>query len=192
MLNVKVADDSGKCLLTNLAAGIIWAVDNGASVINISIELKEYTPVLKEAVDYAWSKGALVIAAAGNDGNSLAVYPAAFDKCIAVTALQEDDSLAPLANHGDWVDVAAPGMDIYSTLPGDQYGYKHGTSFATAYVSGLAALLFSLATDTNGDGHLNDEVLRSIEDGCNALDTAGTGHGIINVSGSIAVLAPNS
>jgi thermitase len=188
LVNVKVADDDGRCQLSALTAGIIWAVDYGAKVINISIELKESTPELEAAVDYAWNKGALVIAAAGNDGSSLPVYPAACENCLAVTAIQENGTLAPLANYGDWVDVAAPGMDIYSTLPGNSYGYKHGTSFATAYVSGLAAVLFSLATDTNGDGKLNDEVRRAIEAGCDAIGIAGTGNGIINVAASVAAL----
>lgn len=192
LVNVKVADDNGKCQISALAAGIIWAVDNGARVINISIELKESTSGLKEAVDYAWNKGALIIAAAGNDGNSLPVYPASCEYCIAVTAIQENGALAPLANYGDWVDVAAPGLDIYSTLPGNSYGFKHGTSFATAYVSGLAALLFSMTADTNGDGQLNDEVRRAIEAGCDAIDIAGTGKGLINVAGSIAILALDS
>jgi subtilisin family serine protease len=80
-------------------------------------------------------------------------------------------------------------MDIYSTLPDNKYGYKHGTSFAAAYVSGLAALLFSMATDTNGDGKLNDEVRRAIEAGCDGIDIAGTGKGNINVANSIAELA---
>jgi thermitase len=188
LINVKVADDDGRCRLSALAAGIIWAVDYGARVINISIEIKESTPDLEKAIDYAWNKGALVIAAAGNDGNSLPVFPAACENCLAVTAIQENGTLAPLANYGDWVDVAAPGMDIYSTLPGNRYGYKHGTSFATAYVSGLAAVLFSLATDTSGDGKLNDEVRRAIETGCDALGIAGTGKGTINVAASVAAL----
>jgi subtilisin family serine protease len=188
LINVKVADDDGRCRLAALAAGIIWAVDYGAQVINISIELKESTPDLEKAIDYAWDQGALVIAAAGNDGNSLPVYPAACKNCLAVTAIQENGTIAPLANYGDWVDVAAPGMDIYSTLPGNSYGYKHGTSFATAYVSGLAAVLFSLATDTSGDGKLNDEIRRAIEAGCDALGIAGTGKGTINVAASVAAL----
>ena len=192
LVNVKVADDKGKCQISILAAGIIWAVDNGASVINISIELKGSTSELKKAMDYAWNNGAIIIAAAGNDGDSLAVYPASYENCLAVTAIQENGTLAPLANYGDWVDVVAPGLDIYSTLPGNRYGYKHGTSFATAYVSGLAALLFSMAADTNGDGKINDEVRRAIEAGCDAIDIAGTGKGSINVAGSIAELAVDS
>lgn len=186
LINVKVADDSGKCRVSALAEGIVWAVDNGARVINISIELKESVPELKEAVDYAWDSGVVIVAAAGNDGDSRPVYPAAYDNCIAVTAIREDGTLAPLANYGDWVDVAAPGFNIYSILPDNAYGYKHGTSFAAAYVSGLAALLFPVMTDADGDGWLNDEVRRAIETGCDAIDIAGTGWGLIDVAGSLA------
>jgi thermitase len=188
LINVKVADDNGKCQLSALAEGIIWAVDNGAGVINISIELKESTPELQEAVDYAWNSGVVIVAAAGNDGDSRPVYPAAYENCIAVTALREDGTLAPLANYGDWVDVAAPGFNIYSILPDNGYGYKHGTSFAAAFVSGLAALLFPVMTDTNGDGWLNDEVRRAIESGCDAIEVDGTGQGLTNVAGSLAEL----
>ena len=163
LLNIKVVDDKGRYQISELADGIIWAVNNGAKVINISIVSKEPGSELKEAVDYAWNKGAIVIAAAGNDGSERPVYPAAYENCVAVTAIQENGNLVPLANYGDWVDVAAPGFNIYSTLPSNNYGYRHGTSFAAAYVSGLAALLFPIVTDTNGDGRLNDEVRQAIE-----------------------------
>ena len=99
----------------------------------------------------------------GNEGSERPVYPAAYDNCVAVTAIRENGDLVPLANYSDWVDVAAPGFNIYSTLPDNSYGYRHGTSFATAYVSGLAALMFPATTDINGDGRLNDEVRQAIE-----------------------------
>jgi len=163
LLNVKVADDMGRCQASALAEGIMWAVNNGASVINISLEIKEPSPQLEEAVNYAWSCGSIIIAAAGNNGNQSPVYPAYYNNCVAVAAINQDDNLAPLSNYGDWVDVAAPGSDIYSTLPDNDYGYKTGTSFATACVSGIAALLFDVVTDANGDGRLNDEVRTVIE-----------------------------
>jgi thermitase len=165
LLNVKVADDLGRCQPSALAEGIVWAVDNGASVINISIEIKEPSPQLEEAINYAWSRGSIIIAAAGNSGNQSPVYPAYYKNCVAVAAINQDNNLAPLSNYGDWVDVAAPGSDIYSTLPENGYGYKTGTSFATACVSGIAALLFNVVTDANGDGRLNDEVRAVIETG---------------------------
>lgn len=186
LMNVKVADDKGRCQAAVVARGIIWAVDNGASVINISLELKEPSSELRDAVNYAWSRGAVIVAAAGNDGNELPIYPAYYENSIAVAATRENDKLAPLSNHGGWVDVAAPGFNIYSTLPDDDYGYASGTSFATAYVSGLAAALFSVVADTNGDGKLNDEVRAAIEAGCQEIDASGVGKGRIDATNSLS------
>jgi thermitase len=180
------------CRQSDLVQGIIWAVDNGARVINISIELSSYTAPLKEAVDYAWESGAIVIAAAGNEGNSEPVYPAAFDDCLSVTGVSKDLDRAPLANYGDWVDAAAPGFMIYGALPSDSYGYQHGTSFAAAYVSGLAARLFALAVDTNGNGKVNDEVREAILAGCRELPDEGAGRGLIDVSVSLDYLLSHS
>jgi thermitase len=163
LINVKVANDKGRCQASAVADGIIWAVNNEASVINISVELKEPSIDLESAVKFAWSQGAVIVAAAGNDGSQSPVYPAYYDGCIAVAGLKQDGSLAPLSNYGPWVDAVAPGFNIYSTLPQNGYGYKTGTSFATAYVSGLAALFFDLVVDSNGDGNLNDDVRAAIE-----------------------------
>ena len=185
LLNVKVADDMGRCQTSALAEGIVWAVDSGANVINISIEIRESSPGLEEAIDYAWGQGSLIVAAAGNDGSESPVYPAYYENCIAVAATKQDDKLAPLSNHSDWVDVAAPGLDIYSTLPENSYGPKTGTSFATAYVSGMAALLFDVVTDTNGNGRLNDEVRATIESGCQEIDIAGVGRGRIDAAKAV-------
>jgi thermitase len=180
LLNVKIADDTGSCRMTALIEGINWAVDSGASVINISIEFREPSPELAEAINYAWSQGSLVVAAAGNNGDGTSVYPACYDHCLAVAATTQNDELAPLSNHSDWVDVAAPGFSIYSTVPDNGYSYKSGTSFACAYVSGLAALLFDIMTDNNGDGKLNDEVRAAIEGGCEEISARGVGGGRID------------
>ena len=112
----------------------------------------------------AHQNGVIVVAAAGNGGTGTPVYPAAYEHCIAVTAVDDSGNLIPLANHGDWVDIAAPGYEIYSALPGNNYGYMYGTSFATAYVSGLAARLFPLIQDINNDGKVNDEVRQLLLD----------------------------
>ena len=181
LLNVKVADDRGRCQISDLVEGIIWAVDNGANVINISIEIKESSPELEGAIQYAWERGAIIVAAAGNDSNQEPVYPAYYEDCIAVAALKADNGLAPLSNWGDWVELAAPGYKIYSTLPGNEYGMETGTSFATAQVSGVAALLFSIAVDINNDGNLNDEVLAVIKASC-AEGIYSLGWGCMNVS----------
>jgi thermitase len=188
LMNVKVADDRGECCAEAVAAGIVWAVDNGANIINISLELKEPSAALQEAVEYAWNRGAIIIAAAGNDGSELPTYPAYYENCIAVAAITKDDQLVPLSNHGDWVDVAADGLNIFSTLPDNGHGYKTGTSFAAASVSHLAALLFEVATDKNGNGWLNDEVRVAIEAGCRRIGISGVGKGRIDIAKSLTVI----
>jgi thermitase len=188
LMNVKVADDQGRCHAEAMAAGIVWAVDNGANIINISLELREPSVALSEAIEYAWNRGAIIIAAAGNHGSGLPTYPACYENSIAVAALTEDDQLAPLSNHGDWVDVAAVGLNIFSTLPNNRYGYRTGTSFAVASVSHLAALLFGVATDKNGNGRLNDEVRAAIEAGCHWIGVSGVGKGRIDIVKSLTMM----
>lgn len=179
LMNVKVADDTGRCQTSVVAKGIIWAVDHGADVINISLCMKS-SPDLEEAVNYAWRQGVVIVAAAGNEGKSTPVYPAYYANCLAVAATDESDSLALLSGHGDWVDVAAPGFNIYSELPHNQYGYKSGTSSAVAHVSGVAALVFSVAEDANGNDLINDEVRQAIEDACYPINAEGMGKGRVS------------
>jgi thermitase len=182
LLNVKVADDRGRCNAEDLASGIIWATDRGADVINISIELKDTSAGLEDAIGYAWDRGVLIVAAAGNNSGRYAVYPAFYEETLAVTALKEDDGLSPLANGTGIVDVAAPGYQIFSTLPGNNYGYETGTSFAAANVSGLAALLFGLVSDNNGDNRLNDEVYELIISSSQTVPAGGTFWGKVDAA----------
>jgi len=179
LINVKVADDAGRCEEPVVARGIIWAVDHGAKVINISLSMKA-SPELAEAVNYAWSQGAILVAAAGNKGGAEPSYPAYYVNCFAVAGTNENNSLALLSSYGDWVDVAAPGFNIYSELPQNQYGYKTGTSAAGAHVSGVAALVFSVAEDDNGNGAVNDEVRWAIENSCTPIAVDGVGQGLVN------------
>jgi thermitase len=179
LMNVKVADDMGKCEPSVVAKGIIWAVDHGAKVINLSLSMVA-SPNLEKAVNYAWSRGAILIAAAGNKGGSEPSYPAYYDNCLAVAGTNENNSLALLSSYGDWVDVAAPGFNIYSELPQNQYGYKTGTSAAGAHVAGVAALVFSIAEDSNGNGAVNDEVRWAIENSCTPIAEDGVGQGLVN------------
>jgi thermitase len=184
-MNIKVADDYGVCHASDIAQGIRWAVDNGASVLNISLELRDFSKELEEAVDYAWSRGSIIVAAAGNDAGNTPAYPAFYRNCIAVSAIGQDDELAPLSNYGDWVDVAAPGYDINPSAPCNAYRYETGTSYAAAHVSGLAAILYTVAVDSNGNGRTNDEVRNAIENGCRKIKAEGTGYGAIDAFRSL-------
>jgi thermitase len=191
LMNVKVADDVGRCEPSVVARGIIWAVDHGAKVINLSLSMTA-SPDLEEAVNYAWNQGAILIAAAGNKGTSEPSYPAYYDNCLAVAGTNKNNSLALLSSYGDWVDVAAPGFNIYSELPQNQYGYKTGTSAAGAHVSGVVALVFGVAEDTNGNGAVNDEVRWTIENSCTPIAQDGMGQGLVNAFQAVTMIISSS
>jgi thermitase len=170
LMDVQVADAEGISDAGKVARGIIWAADHGAQVINVSIVIsKPYSP-LKDAVDYAWEKGCVIVAAAGNNNSTDPVYPAAYPNVIAVAATDKSDQLAGWSNRGDWVDVAAPGVEIYSSLPDNCYCYKSGSSFSTALVSAEAALLFNRAVDINNNSQINDEVCQYLLNNCDRID----------------------
>jgi thermitase len=191
IMNVKVLGDTGSGAYSWIASGIIWAANNGAEIINLSLGGSSKSSTLADAVNYAWSKGVVVVAAVGNSGNTVPSYPAYYGNCIAVAATDANDAKASWSNYGDWVDVAAPGVSIYSTLINNGYGYKSGTSMASPHVAGLAALVFATVSDTNGDGKLNDEVRSRIEATCDDIGVTGIGHGRINAAravGSVPVL----
>lgn len=150
VLPVKVIDREGSGLYSWLAEAIIWATDNQAAVINMSIGGDEPSDTLKEALRYAYQKGVVIIAATGNDSGPV-LYPAAYnDYCLAVAATDYNDTRPEWSNYGSEVDVAAPGVRIVSLVPrwyfgpdSLPYGYGTGTSMATPHVAGLAALLKS-------------------------------------------------
>jgi len=188
-MNVKVADNAGECQISVLAQGIKWAVDNGAKVINASLGAESLSDLqqsdLQEAVDYAWNKGAIVVAAAGNENTSTPSYPACCANCIAVAATDDTDSLASFSNHGDWVDVAAPGEHIYSTWLHNQHEVQDGTSSAAALVSGVVALVFGVIIDSNADGLVNDKVRWVIENSCSPITSIGSGKGRIDAFAAV-------
>jgi thermitase len=145
IIAVKVlGPDGGTSDMT--AQGIINAVDLGAQVINMSLGGEGFTDAEKDAVDYAISKDVVVIAAAGNDSVTTESYPAAFPGVIAVAATDQNDQRSDFSNYGaDWVDVAAPGSGILSTVMNGSYENNDGTSMASPVVAGLAGLLRSYA-----------------------------------------------
>jgi len=190
IMNVKVLGDTGSGTYSSVASGIIWAADNGAQIISMSLGGWSSSQTLEDAVNYAWNMGVVVVAAAGNLGSTAPIYPAYYTNCIAVAATDASDAKASYSNYGDWVDVAAPGSSIFSTLKNDNYGYMSGTSMASPHVAGLAALVFTTVSDANGDGKLNDEVRSRIEATCDDIGVWGIGHGRINAARAVGDVAP--
>jgi subtilisin family serine protease/PKD repeat protein len=138
----KVLDMRGRGYSEWVASGIIHAVDQGADIISMSLGGYGYSELVYEAIRYAYNSGVLLIAAAGNEDTNMKLYPAGYDEVIAVAATDQWDNKAWFSNWGEWIELAAPGVGIYSTVP---WGYESwsGTSMATPHVSGVAALVWS-------------------------------------------------
>ncbi|TYS16188.1 peptidase S8 [Rossellomorea vietnamensis] len=180
ILAVRVLDANGSGSLNDIADGIRYAADQGAEVINLSLGCDCNTTTLENAVNYAWNKGSVVIAAAGNDGVSTTFEPASYSNVIAVGAVDSRDRRASFSNYGSWVDVTAPGVDIASTVPNNGYSYMSGTSMASPHVAGLAGLLA-------GQGRSNSQIRAAIEQTADPI--SGTGsyfqHGRINSNAAV-------
>ncbi|MBI4788328.1 MAG: peptidase S8 [Chloroflexi bacterium] len=178
--SVKVLHNTGYGSISTLADGITWAADNGAKVINISLGSTTASTTLANAVTYAWNHGAVLVCAAGNNGNTKFTYPAYYANCIAVAATDSKDAKASTSTTGTWVDVAAPGVNILSTMPNTTvylnttgaykttYDAMSGTSMAAAHVSGLAGLIWA-----SGKCSTNTCVRYLIENNADAI--SGTG-----------------
>lgn len=154
---VKVSDGGGTVYSSHLVAGIYNAADNGADIINISLGGYSYSVSEQQAVNYAISKGCIIIAAAGNDGANAALagkyfYPASYDGVISVASVDPDGSPSLFSQYNDKIDIAAPGRDIAVGVAGskDQYGTESGTSFSAALVSGISALACAASDGLDG------------------------------------------
>ncbi|WP_054024236.1 S8 family peptidase [Bacillus sp. FJAT-28004] len=144
IMPVKVLDSSGAGSTYSVAQGIIWAVDHGAKVINMSLGNYAQADFLHDAIKYAYDHDVVMIAASGNDNTDRPGYPAAYPEVFAVAATNSSKEKASFSNYGDYIDVAAPGDSIASTYPGSQYAALSGTSMASPHVAALAGLIRSV------------------------------------------------
>ncbi|HOJ12946.1 MAG TPA: S8 family peptidase [Deltaproteobacteria bacterium] len=188
-------DSSGKTTgnLSDAIKAIYYAVDHGARIINASWGFYDYSRSLEEAIEYARSKGVLVVCSAGNKGQDNDVldhYPSNYpqDNIVAVAALGTDGTLAAFSNYGvKNVDVAAPGVGLVTTtLNGGYASWVSGTSYSTPFVSGVAAML--LATDdTISPEEARDILIRSCSQSPQAASFAIAGLGCINAFEALAL-----
>jgi thermitase len=202
VLPVKVMDQDGTGYDSDVADGIRWAADNGADVISLSLGQDTPSMTLELALEYAYDKNVVIVAAAGNEGGAV-YYPAAYDEyCLAVAATSYNDERVTFqnssqdpggaweSNYGPEIDVAAPGERIVSLVPtwyfgsgSFPYGWGYGTSVATPHVAGLAALIKSIKPHLTASEIMN--VIRYAADDVNSSSYPGKddyiGYGRINM-----------
>ncbi|MBM3258734.1 MAG: S8 family serine peptidase [Candidatus Sericytochromatia bacterium] len=173
-VKVLAGDTTGRD--ADVAAGIVWAVQHGARVLNLSLGGAGGSRLLADAITMAHAQGALIVAAMGNDGVDPMLgdepnYPAALPETLAVGATGQTDEVAAFSNRGRWMSVAAPGEGILSTTPtypvydpvSPDYDYLDGTSMATPYVSAAAALAWAVRPDMRADA-LKDRIEQTAVD----------------------------
>lgn len=141
IVDIRVADPQGNSNTALLASGIIRAIESGAKVINISLGSSQASPVLEQAVQYAISRGAVIIAAAGNEQSNALSYPAAYSGVVSVAAIDATGTQAWFSNSGQGLTLAAPGVGIVSAYNANKLVIGSGTSQAAAITSGVAAYL---------------------------------------------------
>lgn len=186
IMPLKVTGTAGTTSHSLLAEAIIYAVDHGARVINMSFASATSTVALQSAIDYAWTNNVVIVASAGNYGSSVPQYPAACTNVVAVTAIQSNDTLATWSCYGSHVTVTAPGVTIWTTNKDGNYGAWSGTSFSSPIVAGVAALIASV-----NPALTSAEIVDILKNTTDDLGDAGYddyfGHGRVNAN--LAVLA---
>ncbi|MCA9391739.1 S8 family serine peptidase [candidate division WWE3 bacterium] len=206
MIGATGCESDGTCRDDWVAAAIAGLVAQGVKVINLSVGSPTPSNLLENAVNFAWGSGVVVVAAAGNCGMvnppdcptaNPTIYPAAYDKVIAVGASNQNGDLADFSEHGSWVDVAAPGVGIASTVAheydtsgnqgpvaDDSYVAWSGTSMASPMVASIAAMILSQ------DPTLTNTEVRALIEG-NTTNIAGVNHGLVSLAsvfGAMGVL----
>ena len=187
---------SGKCLdsggggtFGDIADAIVWAANEGHDVISMSLGGGSGTSELEDACDYARNQGSFVVAAAGNDGTccDCVAYPAAYDSVVAVSATDDNDDIASFSSTGPAVDIAAPGVDIYSTYTNSGYDTLSGTSMACPHVAGAAGIL--MADEGYSNAGAQNQLEDTADDICLCEEDQGAGR--LNVAAAVGLENPS-
>lgn len=149
IMPIRVLDTDGRGYSATVAEAILFALENGANVINLSLGMPYESDLLEDIIEDATEEGVVVVASAGNLNSTQKQYPAATECVISVTAVDANRVKADFASYGEWLLLSAPGVGIYSTLPVNGYGSWSGTSMAAPFAAGQAALLLGLNPGLN-------------------------------------------
>jgi serine protease len=206
IMPVKVLNKMGWGTNRQISDGIRWAADHGADIINLSLGGYFDSRTMKDAVDYAYNRGVVLVAASGNEGAIEVAYPAAYENCIAVGAVGYDEVVADYSNRGLALDIVAPGGDVTEDLNEDGfadgvlqetfrfsfagralgwwYPFWQGTSMASPHVAGVAALIIAV-----NPGYTPDDVRDAIVNTAKDLDVPGWdevyGYGLLDAAAAV-------
>ena len=154
ILPLRVFDESGFGHPFDIVSAIYYAVSHGADVINMSFSMDEYSAEIEAAVEYARHHGVMTVAAAGNDGQEVLLFPAAYPATIGVASTDQLDQLTPFTNYGlITADIAAPGSALVTLYPGGYFAVGWGTSFSAPLVSGITAVTRAYQSGSNKGSH---------------------------------------
>ena len=188
-LPVKVLDANNKGSNKITAKGVKYAADQGADIINLGMSSIHYSKTLQDAINYAWEKGAVIVASAGNSGNQAVKFPAAYDNVVAVSALNHKKELAKFSGYGSHIDIAAPGSAIITLDHKGGFKPKSGATYATSLVSGVAAMIASQPSNLS-----NVEIVKTLLDSSTDLGSKGHdnkfGHGLLNAGEALLSTVP--
>lgn len=187
LMPVKVLNSTGSGYVSDVAKGIHWATDNGAQIINLSLGTTVDTDVLRRAVNYASSRGVLLVGAAGNNAGSPCNYPGAYSAVICVVATDSGNKLASFSNVGG--ELAAPGVSNYSTFINSTYRFLSGTSMASPHVAGSLAVIAEACPDCSASELRNTLRETAIDLGEEGYDII-FGYGLVDLVTAIEVLVP--
>ena len=168
LMAVKVLDEYGSGHYSEVADGIVYAVDNDVDIISMSLGSSISSSVIEDACNYAWDSGVILVAASGNDYSNQVSYPARYDTVIAVGSIDQDDERSSFSNYGDELELVAPGEVIISSIPGNNYEFYGGTSMACPHVAGVAALAIS-----RHPNFTNQEIRELLKDTADDLGSIG-------------------
>jgi minor extracellular protease Epr len=183
---VKVLDSNGDGKISDVIEGIEWAVENDMDIVSLSLGTNLYSQALEDACEVAYNSDILLVAAAGNSGDGNpdtndVDYPAKFDSVIAVAAIDCNNATPIWSADGTEVELAAPGVDIYSTYLEGSYVLNSGTSMATPFVSGIAALIKSENPSLSPEEIRSLLEYRAVDLGTSGKDST-FGYGLVQAS----------